>query len=374
MREPLYLRGNIWWCRVRNPNGGRHAKVSTGCRDRAAAVKRWRELERKSFAPADQTKNSPPLGDALDNRIAERRSAGRAEGTIDMLTKKAKHLNRVLGSETPLNCIDAQAIDRYVDVRTKEGSKSTTLHKELSTLRGALRLARRRGEYRFAVDEVMPLDFAPKYKPKTRALSVNEVNRLLADLPPKRAAVVAFICATGATYPTEADPFRPAADIQGNLVHLRGTKRETRDRWIPVQPWARAWFAFARKHGPFEAWTNVRGDLHEAAARLSMCDPCAAARRAWSRHEVGATKPSKDECKACKRAARFEPCSPNDLRRTFGHQLRAHGVEPHLIGAMMGHIDSRMAERVYAKLQPGELAHLLEQQRARGTAPGRRMA
>lgn len=38
-----------------------------------------------------------------------------------------------------------------------------------------------------------------------------------------------------------------------------------------------------------------------------------------------------------------------DLRRSHGKALAALGVAPHLIGGMLRHTDSRMAERVYAK-------------------------
>jgi hypothetical protein len=50
------------------------------------------------------------------------------------------------------------------------------------------------------------------------------------------------------------------------------------------------------------------------------------------------------------RHAGIERCSPNDLRRTFATWMRADGVPPNLIGSMMGHADSRMVERVYARL------------------------
>ncbi len=35
--------------------------------------------------------------------------------------------------------------------------------------------------------------------------------------------------------------------------------------------------------------------------------------------------------------------------------MRADGVQPHLIGAMMGHSDSRMVERVYGRLPINDL-------------------
>lgn len=313
-----------WWCKVPRRNGGRYHRKPTGQYDRKLALVVWRQLCLKELTGEDNApKDYPSFVDAFDRRVEERRQAGRAQGTLDMYEVKGGHLKRVIGEDTPLDQVDAAAIDDYIAQRTREGAKPSTVHKELSVLRGTLRLARRRKEYPHALDEVMPLDFSPKYKPRTRALSMGEVSALLLALSPKRAAIAAFICATGATYPSEVAPWQDG-DKRGHLVHLRGTKRETRDRWVPVPVWARRWLKAALRHAPFPRWSNVRRDLHAA------CD-----------------------------AAGIAHCSPNDLRRTFGHQLRARGVAPHLIAAMMGHVDSRMAERVYAKLQPDELAHLL---------------
>ena len=74
----------------------------------------------------------------------------------------------------------------------------------------------------------------------------------------------------------------------------------------------------------FSAWSNVRRDLADACAKLGI-----------------------------------EPVTPNDLRRTLGTWLRADGVEPQLIGAMMGHADSRMVERVYGRLPTDALGKLI---------------
>lgn len=141
MREPVYLRGAVYWCRIRNPNGGKHLRASTGCKDKRAAIARWRELERLAVTGAHQAPHTPTLADALDSRIEERKSAGRAAGTIEMLAKKSRHLTRLLGAETRLSRIDAGAIDGYVATRLEEGAARSTVQKELVTLRGALRLA-----------------------------------------------------------------------------------------------------------------------------------------------------------------------------------------------------------------------------------------
>lgn len=243
---------------------------------------------------------------------------------------------RILGKDTLVSAITARVVDGYISRRLRgkgdedPGVERATVHKELVTLRGALKLARRQGFDVKPVEEVMPLDFSPRYKPRERALSLLEIERLLSKLPEPRAAIVAFILATGATYPSEVDPGRKGdVDLVKGTVHLRGTKRATRDRVVPIVGFARPWIERAVLHMPFASWSNVRRDMHQA------CE-----------------------------AAGIAKCTPNDLRRSIATLLRARGVEPQLIGAYLGHADGRMAERVYGRLAPDQLAHLLEQRLA----------
>jgi hypothetical protein len=84
----------------------------------------------------------------------------------------------------------------------------------------------------------------------------------------------------------------------------------------------------------FRPWLNVRRDLHEA----------------------------------CERAG-IPPVSPNDLRRTCATWLRAQGVPPHLIAPVMGHVDSRMVERVYGRLPTDQLALRLSQELGANSLP-----
>jgi integrase len=73
--------------------------------------------------------------------------------------------------------------------------------------------------------------------------------------------------------------------------------------------------------------------------------------RAWSNAR-------RDLADACRRAG-IAKVSPNDLRRTYGTWLRLGGVEPSLIGAAMGHADSRMVERVYGRMPAESLQSAL---------------
>jgi hypothetical protein len=151
---------------------------------------------------------------------------------------------------------------------------------------------------------------------------------LLGELPADRAARVAFILATSSSWgPTDR---ARRADVSADLsrVHIRRTKRSTRDRVVPIVLLAhRELLEFAVRHAG-----GTNGLLFQR----------------WSNH-------GRDIRAACKRAG-IAPCSPNDLRRTFGVWLRASGAPPDLIAPCMGHKDSTMVERVYGRLPPELLA------------------
>jgi len=154
---------------------------------------------------------------------------------------------------------------------------------------------------------------------------------MLAQLEPDRAARAAFILATGARW-GESDRARVSdVDMARQLVLLRGTKTKTSERFVPIVGFSETLLEHALEHHEgeggllFRAWGNVRRDLAAACARAGI--------------------PS---------------CTPNDLRRTFGTWWRQHEVEPHLIGSLLGHEDSRMVERVYGRMPVQSLARALE--------------
>ena len=204
-------------------------------------------------------------------------------------------------------------------------------------LRGALKIAKRRGEFPSDIAAVMPDGFSTDYKPKERFLLPKEAQALLGELGPDRAARVAFILATGARL-GESDRARLAdVDLSRQVVRLRGTKTKASARFVPVVGAAHDLLEHAIRYAEgegtamFRPWGNVRRDLAEA----------------------------------CERAG-IEKVTPNDLRRTTATWLRMAEVEPHLIGTMLGHTDSRMVERVYGRMPVDMLGKAL---RNRGGGP-----
>ena len=164
---------------------------------------------------------------------------------------------------------------------------------------------------------------------------------VLGELTVDRAARVAFIIATSANWTETERARREDVAPDFSFVLIRGTKRASRHREVPIVSYdQRSLLEHAIKHaeGPgdplFTPWANVRRDLHQACERAGIA-----------------------------------PISPNDLRRTCATWLRAQGAPPHLIAPVMGHVDSRMVERVYGRLPIDQLAARLSEELGANSLP-----
>jgi integrase len=329
MAGRLYKRGEVWSAWFYEPSGRRVSR-STKCTDRRAAELTLREWERGAADPAYAAAHTATIGSALERLIIDRRGKGRAEGTLSMYRAKAGHVVRVLGVDTALAGVTAREIDRFVDVRLAEGACRNTVKKELTTIRGMLKVAKRRGEFPSDIGAVMPEGFESGYQPKKRFLTGPEAQALLGQLTPDRAARVAFILATGARWGETDRALRHDIQTAAARVLLRGTKTDLAARTVPIVGAGHDLLAHVLSHAGgedgllFRPWGNSRRDLTLACVHAGI-----------------------------------PAVSPNDLRRTFGTWLRLHGVAPHFIGLAMGHADSRMVERVYGRMPEENLRAVL---------------
>jgi integrase len=373
MEDRLYLRGRIWWGWIYDL-AGKRADFSTQQRDKKAARAVLRDEERRATDP-NYARSHTTLSDALALLIKDRKEGVRAvpptcaQATVEMYESKAGVLTRVLETNEagqfaplPLVRLTAGVVDDYISARrgewalppralvldaegkvkteAREGRhiSDSTIHKELVTLSGALKIALRRGLWSGNLEAIMPSSFSPEYKPRTRRLSVDELESLLGALPPDRAARVAFIVATSAEW--IATERALDEDISMRFVLVRGSKNSNRYRTVPI----------------------VSVDQHRLLEHAMKCSRGADGKlfRPWSNVR-------RDLIEACKEAS-IPPCSPNDLRRTCATWLRAAGVTPANIAPLMGHSDSKMVEKVYGRLSPRELGVLLAAQMPGSTA------
>ena len=317
----LYKRGRFWWGSYHDPRIKQFVRKSTKTADKEAARAVLRGWERSAADPDSRPKNSTTVRALIvAYRDAKTRSK-RSAGTLRGIHLHVRHLARILGDETIVRDISAAAVDRYVHQRQDETAAETTIAKELSTLRGMLKLAHRY-EWCDHPDRVMPTDIKATSKPGTRKVeTLTDLGKLVDALHDSdRKAHVLYLAATGADWSPSLLARREDIDFARGLVHVRGTKTGSRTREVPIVPLNRAMLErvheVAPKIGPmFRPWTNVRRDLELACSRAGI-----------------------------------PKVTPRDFRRTLGTWLRAQGIEPSLIGDVLGHADGRMAERVYGRL------------------------
>lgn len=337
----LYKRGEYWW--VSFPYQGETVRRSTRCTTRTAALLTAQRWERERADPDHAAAASATFGGAVTAFLADLERSDKPQATRQFYKRKAGTLVRILGADRPLSEVNAQLVDKYIATREaepvafdalgfpKRHVSANTIHKELVTLRQVLKRAKRRGEFRRDVSEVLPVGFSPRYMPRNVSLTFAEAERLLATLKPARAAAVAFALATTAR---RAEVFRCwRGDVHGGLVDLRGTKTEGSYRTVTVPAFAEPLIAFAIAHGDgkdgllFRPWPNAIRGL-ASACRRAKCP-----RVTW-----------------------------NDLRRTLSTWLVEGGVSDTVIAKMLGHVDTTMLHRVYGKPRQDAMGALLTEQ------------
>jgi len=328
MSDHLFKRGSIWYCWAPDAHG-HLVKRSTRCTDRRAAAAFLARFERRLADPVAAAAESATLVDALVALIRDRQAratnGSRSQETVEFYRRKTGQLRAHFGDDFRLAELDATAVDDFITARRESGIGENTIAKELGTLRAALRLARRAKLWAGHHADVLPLDFATGYRARDRWLTDSEVRLVLGTLTPDRAARVAFFVATSARDGEAARAER--SDVDENLVALRGTKTARAKRQVPlVTEWQRELVAYALEHAAgvaklFAPWGNMRRDLIAAAERVGI-----------------------------------ERFSPNDLRRTHSHWLKADGVPRELLQHFLGHTSPRMADTTYARPTAAELA------------------
>ncbi len=253
----------------------------------------------------------------------------------------------------------------------------------------AVKLAKKDGVACELVRDLKPEDFQALYVPRERYLTREEYARFTdwwyANRSASKGAILDWIVSTGATYPSEVVRGQKAdANEKTFEVHVRGTKREKRDRRFIVPSDRRDFFKRALKNrtgsnaGPvpggalFHDWgSNIRRDIHIACAYLSMCESCESAKRLFwydehndvyiqSTHQRTGTPTRDPKCRACIKVEVFEPFCPTDLRRTFAQWLMQAGVPYELAYPLMGHEDDRMLKKVYGRRSATDVGPLIE--------------
>jgi integrase len=312
-----------WYCYFLDRNGKRvrkSTKETVAARAHAVA----REWERRYADPTYRAANDTTLDDACENLIEYLANKGRSPDTRKFYRTKCSQVARLLGKDTPLSQIgEPRVVDGYIRDRRREGAHPHTISKELTALRMMLRVARRRGEFDREISQVMPVGFATGYKPRERWLTQGEAWQLISALEPAYARYAAFVCATTAR--DAAVPRALGADLLPEGIRVKDRKTKLASRIVPITRITRPFAA--------RAFDGIAPDA-------AVCPGIGSVRHAFDRAtaKIG-----------------IGHVSPNDLRRSVAHWLKAGGVPPDVAAMFFGHASTKMMYEIYGKLDTEEI-------------------
>jgi integrase len=317
-RFGFWLRGRTWY--TCDPVTRRD--VSTRCRDLEAA-RRWRAArERIAADPAIAVQALATFGDECRMMLDALEALGRPTADYE---HRLGHWTRVLGNDCPLSDVGPAAVDAFIAQRSAEGVTNHTISKELKALVRTLRQAKRAGRYAGALEVLRPLGFTAGYVPRTRTLTLVELQVLLGELEPEERAFVVLLVAFGLRRGEAARVLPCDLDTANWVARVRGTKTAGALRDLPILEPFRPLVEAVLPYLPLGAWvrsTQYTRVLLRAAAR-----------------------------------AKLEPVTANDLRRTHATLLRNWKVDRDTARTLLGHSPkSQLLETVYDKPRPHELA------------------
>lgn len=303
MRLKLY-RGT--WCIVwRDANGTRRQSLHTA--DRAVAERQF-----------------------ADTQQADRRAAQTVAGIYraylaDKGTERAvwawRQLDGPFGNLRP-DQVTRHACRRYAEARRAGGAGTGTVHTELTYLRAALRW---HDPHTKAV-----VQLPPKPPPRDRVLTRPQFDALMAAIKPPHLqlfTVLALTTAGRATAILELTWDR--VDFERDLITLGdGTQRRKGRATVPMNPRSRPALlaAYATRSCPYVI-----------------------------EYDSGRVLRIVKGFKTAARTAGMEWCTPHVLRHTAAVWMAEAGVPMAKIAQVLGHTDSRITERVYARFSPDYL-------------------
>ena len=216
----------------------------------------------------------------------------------------------------------------HTKARREAGIQDGTIHTELGHLRMVLKWAK---AHRLIAD-VPEIERPMKPEPKDHFLTRAEVTRMIAEArAPHVALAIRLMVGTGARNAAALELTWDRVDFAKRLIHLRNP------------------FDQARRKG--RATVPINDSLYEALVE--------AKRAALSPFVVeyggGPVKSIKRGVKAAAKNAGVDHASPHVFRHSAAVWMAEAGISMKEIADFLGHGDSRISEKVYAKFSPDRL-------------------
>jgi integrase len=316
----LYRKRSIWYAWGILAGGERWAR-STRTKDKRQAQRAGRAIERDVLRAAGvSARASASLTAAFEALDTSQRARELAAGSLRSAAQHAGHLVRLLGADRDIATLappaGAEVLRGYVASRVAEGAMRSTAAAEVSTLKQALRTMARAGRWAGDTRLLVIDELRRAHRPRKSRLTLEQAARMVAEVPPQWREHAETYLGTGVRrselYLIAADDI----DAATNRVHVRGTKTELADRWVPMTARVRAILTRRAKLTPtaplFNEWTHVLPDLAAACAR-----------------------------------AKVPTVTVTDLRRSFASALLSAGVSSSVLKEILGHSTTKQIDLTY---------------------------
>lgn len=302
------------WCLYWRKNG-KPVRRSTGCTDKGEALKVKDQVEKENAKASINTETFAALWEAYKASLGNRPAA-------KTMSAEEKAVLPFFGPLYPLQ-ITTDKCDEYIAKRRKAGRKDGTILTELNRVSATCGHAVLKGR----IDKKPPMSFPPRPDPRDRHLSKPEFRRLLegARLPHSKLFLILAV-STGARMSAVLQLTWDRIDFERKLIYLRKPGQTGKGR------------ATVPMNAPAEL------ALREAQ-KASRCDYVVS----WGGQPVLSIK--KAVMLASERA-NLADVTAHVLRHSAAVWMAEDGVPMAEIGQYLGHSDSRITERVYARFSP----------------------
>ncbi len=185
----LYRRKSIWWVRFTTPSGER-IRRSTGTADKRQAQEYHDRLKAEIWKIQRLGRKPKRTWEEAAVRWLKEKAH---KASLDADRMHLRWLDRPLRG-LDLTAINRAVIDRLIETRRADGVANATVNRTLEVVRAILRKAVHEWEW---LERAPAIRMLPEPRRRTRWLTRDEAERLVAQLPAHLADMACFSLATG---------------------------------------------------------------------------------------------------------------------------------------------------------------------------------
>jgi integrase len=337
-RDPLRVRDGYWWVEARFVSAlGKKVRVqkTTGVSvdepdAKASALLEHGRIMAEAYArhgrlaSVGATALAKTIADAFARNRARKIVADRAENTLRILDQAIPYVTAYFGADRPASTLTTELYVDYIAHRKKSGDANATIRRELRELNQGIKALG------LPVPEIPDLG---QMGERTRTLPVDETRRLLERLRVDWNQDVVDAFTVYRTSGVRAGELFLIDDVRlsSGMMHVDGTKTGGSKRWMPMSVDTRAVLerrlaGKASTAYPFSCGSTEHAQVRDAYNALAY-------RFQKSAERLGLVH-----------------FSLNDIRRSFATELLIAGESIKKVSALLGHKDTRMVDKYYARL------------------------